>query len=158
MKSCSQCQTDFVASGWTCPACAYLPSSVSGFPVLAPDFAGGGAGFRPEAFEKLAALEAQNFWFRARNRLILWALKRHFPNMQRFLEIGCGTGYVLKGVEHAYPEAMLVGSEIFSVGLPYAASRLSSAELIQMDARHIPYVEEFDVIGAFDVLEHIEEG
>ena len=157
MKSCSHCQTDFVASGWTCPACAYLPSSVSGFPVLAPDFAGGGAGFRPEAFEKLAALEAQNFWFRARNRLILWALKRHFPNMQRFLEIGCGTGYVLKGVEHAYPEATLVGSEIFSVGLPYAASRLSSAELIQMDARHIPYVEEFDVIGAFDVLEHIDE-
>ena len=26
-----------------------------------------------------------------------------------------------------------------------------------MDARQIPYVEEFDVIGAFDVLEHIEE-
>ncbi len=26
-----------------------------------------------------------------------------------------------------------------------------------MDARHIPYREEFDVIGAFDVLEHIEE-
>ena len=26
-----------------------------------------------------------------------------------------------------------------------------------MDARAIPFVEEFDVIGAFDVLEHIEE-
>lgn len=157
MKSCPQCQTDFVASDWKCPACAYLPFSVDGVAVLAPDFAGGGAGFRPEAFAQLAALEAQNFWFRARNRLIMWALKKHFPNMQRFLEIGCGTGYVLKGVERAYPAATLVGSEIFSVGLPYAASRVSSAELIQMDARHIPYVEEFDVIGAFDVLEHIDE-
>jgi len=26
-----------------------------------------------------------------------------------------------------------------------------------MDARQIPFVDEFDVIGAFDVLEHIEE-
>ena len=157
MKSCFRCQAGFAGSSWKCPVCAYLPISVCGFPVLAPTFAGGGAGFRPEAFEKLAALEAQNFWFRARNRLIIWALKKHFPDMQRFLEIGCGTGYVLKGVERAYPEATLVGSEIFSVGLPYAASRVSFAELVQMDARHIPYVEEFDVIGAFDVLEHIEE-
>ena len=157
MKSCPQCQTDFVAKGWQCPACAYLPSNVDGFSVLAPALAEGGAGFRPEAFEQLAALEAQNFWFRARNKLIVWALKRHFPNMQRYLEIGCGTGYVLAGVAQAYPAATLVGSEIFSVGLPYAASRAKTAELLQMDARQIPYVEEFDVIGAFDVLEHIEE-
>ncbi|MDO8264602.1 MAG: class I SAM-dependent methyltransferase [Gallionella sp.] len=125
--------------------------------MLAPALAEGGAGFRPEAFEQLAALEAQNFWFRARNRLIVWALKRHFPNMQHYLEIGCGTGYVLAGVAQAYPLATLVGSEVFSVGLPYAASRVKTAELLQMDARQIPYVEEFDVIGAFDVLEHIEE-
>ncbi len=29
--------------------------------------------------------------------------------------------------------------------------------LLQVDARDIPYVEEFDVLGAFDVLEHIDE-
>lgn len=28
---------------------------------------------------------------------------------------------------------------------------------MQMDARQIPFSEEFDVIGAFDILEHIEE-
>ena len=28
---------------------------------------------------------------------------------------------------------------------------------MQMDARNIPFVDEFDAIGAFDVLEHIEE-
>jgi len=157
MKQCPCCKTNFVATDWKCPACAYLPSNVDGFAVLAPALAEGGAGFRPEAFEQLAALEAQNFWFRARNKLIVWALKRHFPTMERYLEIGCGTGYVLAGVAQAYPAATLVGSEIFGVGLPYAASRARMAELLQMDARQIPYVEEFDVIGAFDVLEHIEE-
>jgi SAM-dependent methyltransferase len=157
MKQCPSCKTNFVATDWKCPACAYLPSNVDGFAVLAPALAEGSAGFRPEAFEQLAALEAQNFWFRARNKLIVWALKRHFPTMERYLEIGCGTGYVLAGVAQAYPAATLVGSEIFSVGLPYAASRAKTAEILQMDARQIPYVEEFDVIGAFDVLEHIEE-
>ena len=157
MKVCSLCQTAYVSADWECPACAYRPISVGGFAVLAPDLAEGGAGFRPEAFEHLAALEARNFWFRARNRLIVWALKRHFPNMQRYLEIGCGTGYVLAGVAQAYPSATLVGSEVFSVGLPYAAARVKMVELLQMDAREIPYVDEFDVIGAFDVLEHIEE-
>ena len=29
--------------------------------------------------------------------------------------------------------------------------------LIQMDARSIPYTDEFDVVGAFDVLEHVEQ-
>ena len=38
-----------------------------------------------------------------------------------------------------------------------AARRLPSASLFQMDARNIPFREEFDVIGAFDVLEHIQE-
>lgn len=157
MKRCPLCHADFVASDWKCPSCAYLPSSVDGFAILAPELAQGGAGFPPEVFEQLALLEAHNFWFRARNSLIVWALQRHFPNMRRYLEIGCGTGYVLAGVAQAYPAATLVGSEVFSAGLPYAASRVKTAELLQMDARQIPYVEEFDVIGAFDVLEHIDE-
>ena len=49
------------------------------------------------------------------------------------------------------------GSEIYSEGLDYAANRVKRAALFQMDARDIPFESEFDVIGAFDVLEHIEE-
>ena len=157
MKVCPACRTNYSRPDWVCPDCGHLPVRVDGFVALAPDFASSGGGFRPEVFEKLATLEERNFWFRARNRLIVWGLKRYCPNMQRFMEIGCGTGYVLAGVANAYPAASLVGSEIFSVGLPFAALRASSAELIQMDARKIPYVDEFDVIGAFDVLEHIKE-
>ena len=157
MKICLTCHVKFSGSDWTCPSCAFTPPTKGGFVVLAPEMAEGGGGFRPEIFEQIALLEEKNFWFVARNRLIVWALRRYFPEIGRYLEIGCGTGYVLMGVAQAYPLASLVGSEIFSIGLPYAASRVKSVELIQMDARQIPYVEEFGVIGAFDVLEHIEE-
>lgn len=157
MKRCPHCATSYDAEDWTCPTCGFVPLHLAGFPALAPELAESGAGYQPEAYAELATLEAGNFWFRARNRLIVWALRRHFPQMHRYLEIGCGTGFVLAGVDQAYPQAKLTGSEVFSVGLPYAARRVGSAELLQMDARRIPYAEEFDVIGAYDVLEHIEE-
>lgn len=157
MKRCPRCASDDVESDWKCRTCSYLPPLVDGFVALAPELASGGAGFRPEAFELLAACEARNFWFRARNQLVVWGLRRYFPSMQRYMEIGCGTGYVLAGVAAAFPKATLVGSEVFSVGLPYAASRVGTAALLQMDARQIPFTAEFDVIGAFDVLEHISE-
>lgn len=157
MKRCPKCATSYDTVNWACPSCGFSPPLVAGFPALAPELATGGAGFQPEAFAKLAALEADNFWFRARNRLIVWVLRRHFPHLHRYLEIGCGTGYVLAGVSNAFPGTRVVGSEVFSVGLPFAARRVEQAELLQMDARRIPYVDEFDVIGAFDVLEHIEE-
>lgn len=157
MKRCWHCNTHFEAANWTCPSCSATPEQAGGFPLLSPELAKVGGGFRAEAFEQLAALEAENFWFRARNQLIVWSVQKHFPDLQRYLEIGCGTGYVLSGVAQAFPTAKLVGSEIFQVGLPFAASRVPQAELIQMDARNIPYVDEFDAIGAFDVLEHIEE-
>ena len=157
MKVCAACSASFVSSDWKCTHCGHFPASVNGFVALAPELAEAGAGFRPEAFEQLASLESQNFWFGARNRLIIWMLEKYFPTLQRYMEIGCGTGYVLAGVAEAFPNAKLVGSEVFSVGLPYAASRVGTAELLQMDARRIPFTDEFDAIGAFDVLEHIVE-
>lgn len=157
MRVCTNCHAEFAGNDWLCPVCDYLPPSDQDFILMAPALAVGGAGFRPEVFEQLAALEENNFWFRARNKLIIWAIKRYYPSLHNYLEIGCGTGYVLSGIAQAFPSARMVGTEVFSVGLPYAASRVGTAELLQMDARNIPYVDEFDVIGAFDVLEHIEE-
>lgn len=89
--------------------------------------------------------------------MIIWALGTYCPDFRSFLEIGCGTGYVLSGIAQAYPGAQLHGSEIFTAGLNLAADRRPTINFMQMDARNIPFVDEFDAIGAFDVLEHIEE-
>lgn len=114
-------------------------------------------GFEARFFENLFPAEAKNFWFKNRNRLIQWALQHYFPDAQSFLEVGCGTGFVLAGLEQAFPKLSLAGSEIFDEGLLFAATRLTRTSLYQMDSRSIPFVDEFDVIGAFDVLEHVSE-
>lgn len=157
MKHCPRCSAPVNGRSWECSACGFVPPRFEGYPALAPELATGGAEFPADAYPELATLEAQNFWFRARNHLIVWALRHHFPTMGRFLEIGCGTGFVLSGVAEAFPAAELTGTDAFSVGLAYAARRVPGAEVHQMDARRIPYRNEFDVVGAFDVLEHIEQ-
>ena len=157
MKICIKCRIRFDSDNWTCPSCGYTPPTSNGFPALAEEQADSSDGFHPEYFAQLANLEAGNFWFQSRNALILMLLKQHCPAMKSFLEIGCGTGFVLSGISSAYPAASLVGAEIYSTGLQYAAQRVPGAQFMQMDARNIPLESHFDALGAFDVLEHIEE-
>lgn len=157
MKKCLACGAIFPSSDACCPDCSQVPEMQGGFSSYAPAMAQEGDGFKAAYFADLADMEEGHFWFRARNRLIIWALRKYCPGFRAFLEIGCGTGYVLSGIAKAYPEAELHGSEIFTAGLVFAASREPSVNFMQMDARHIPFVDEFDAIGAFDVLEHIEE-
>jgi len=157
MKICNACSHQFNSDTWDCPACGHSPLEILGFPALAPDLATSDEGFKPEYYAQLARLEAGNFWFQSRNTLIITLLKKYCSAMGSFMEIGCGTGFVLSGISQTFPESHLTGSEIYSNGLEYAANRVQGAQFIQMDARHIPFESHFDAIGAFDVLEHIEQ-
>lgn len=157
MKLCLKCNFQYEGPTWQCPSCGQCPPLIGGRPFFAPELAESNDGFPPESFAQLFDLEASNFWFRSRNQLINWALKHYFPQAQSFLEIGCGTGYVLDGIQKSNSHLTVYGSELYGHGLEHAASRLSEATLLQIDARKIPYQDEFDVLGAFDVLEHIEQ-
>jgi SAM-dependent methyltransferase len=157
MKLCLACGQRFEADDWRCPRCGQGPNLRHGHLSFSSDLAEGSGGFDAEYFTPLAKLEAGHFWFRSRNRLLIWALRHYFPHANSLLEIGCGTGFVLAGIQREFPDLLLSGSEIFSEGLSYAEERLPGVTLLQMDARHIPFEGEFDVIGAFDVLEHVED-
>jgi len=157
MIICPECHSKSDDFAHPCRVCGYFPETVDGFLAWAPELARSNSGFDAENFSGLASAEAEHFWFRARNELILWALSKYFPNFSSLLEIGCGTGFVLAGIADKNPGSHLVGSEIYASGLSFASRRLRDVELVQMDARQLPYAEEFDVVGAFDVIEHIQE-
>jgi SAM-dependent methyltransferase len=114
-------------------------------------------GFDPEFFKPLAGVEERSFWFQARNRLIVSTIRRRFPEATSFLEIGSGSGVVLAALRKQFPSLRLVGGELYEEGLAIARRRVPDVELFALDARALEYENEFDVVGAFDVLEHIDE-
>jgi SAM-dependent methyltransferase len=156
VKVCVSCERQFSSEDWRCPICGGVPDRLEGFLAFAPALARQNDGFAPEYFRTLAQIETGHFWFESRNRIILRALEAYCSEAGTFLEIGCGTGFVLSAVRRSFPKLRASGSEIFVEGLQFAAGRLPGIDLFQMDARSIPFRSEFDAIGAFDVLEHIE--
>jgi SAM-dependent methyltransferase len=154
VKRCLRCDTVFEGADWRCPACGNRPRG--------EDFvrfvdANEPTEFPESSFDLLAGLEEHSFWFRARNTIVLAAIRRFVPEPSTFFELGCGTGFVLQSVSRAFPDARVVGGELAVEGLEIARERVPRATLIQVDGRRIPYRDEFDLIGAFDVLEHIDE-
>ena len=113
--------------------------------------------FERDAFAQLAAQEEGHFWFEERNRLLEWCLGRYFQDAASFCEVGCGTGFVARHLEAAFPKIDFTAAEFFIEALHFAKQRTHRTRLLQADARFLPFNEAFDAIGAFDVIEHIEE-
>jgi SAM-dependent methyltransferase len=116
-------------------------------------------GYDPSFFQKLAQIEDRHFWFRARNRLISSLTRKFISGLKPgylVLEVGCGTGNVLRALRQTCADGTVVGMELWFDGLRFAQRR-SAGPLVQGDVRNCPFGKPFDLIGMFDVLEHIPE-
>jgi SAM-dependent methyltransferase len=108
-------------------------------------------------YQQMAELDERHWWYCARRKIIADLIRREaqLPTHARILEIGCGTGHnlpMLSGFGHvdglelddearALSEKRL-GREIMRSPLP---------ELAGVPDKH------YDLIGAFDVIEHIDD-
>lgn len=114
------------------------------------------AQFPESSFSYLAACESTHWWFRARSKLILWALRRNSRNTGKMLEVGCGTGFVTKAIASAFPDIQLEASEFFEQGLRLARARVPRCSFFQLDILKMHIDSAYESIGCFDVLEHIQ--
>jgi SAM-dependent methyltransferase len=115
------------------------------------------SGYDAKHFEKLIEVEDRHFWFVSRNRMLATMLEElTVADTARVLEIGIGTGNTLRALENAFPRATLVGVDLFEEGLAAARSR-TRAHLVRANIERLPFRREFNLIGAFDVLEHVED-
>jgi SAM-dependent methyltransferase len=110
-------------------------------------------------FSSLFPAEDGHFWFQARNHIIATLVKQldtEYQSGYRFLEIGCGNGNVLRELEHVCSNGNVMGMDLFAEGLRFARQRVT-APLVQADIFALPFKTKFEMIGLFDVLEHLQD-
>lgn len=110
-----------------------------------------------QVYVRMAELEDRHWWFAARRRILTEVLARlvALPAAPRLLEAGCGTGGNL---------AMLSRFGEVAAFEPDAEARRMAREKSGFEVRDgrlpgdIPFEPgRFDLVAAFDVLEHVED-
>lgn len=108
-------------------------------------------------YEQMAELDQSHWWYRARREVIAALIRRKAlpPANARLLEIGCGTGHNLAMLgQFGEVDALELDDEARAVAERRLGRRVMSAplpELAEVPKRH------YDLIGAFDVIEHIDD-
>lgn len=115
--------------------------------------------YESDLFTPLFAVEDRHFWFQARNRVLEAAvapLEAGWPDGYRALEVGCGTGFVLRLLERLCRRGEVGGLDPYEEGLELARQRVQ-CPVVRGDVFNWPFDQPFHLIGLFDVLEHLED-
>lgn len=116
--------------------------------------------FVPENFptdrrDSLSGMESGHFWFGPRDRLLRRLLSGLVgEGVGSAVELGCGSGRFLSALRGA--AQVVVGVEGHEASLREAAGRRTGAVLVHGDVTRVPLASaRFDLVAAFDVLEHV---
>jgi len=108
-------------------------------------------------YRQMAELDQRHWWYRARREVLAALIRRTVrpaPGSQ-ILEIGCGTGHNLAMLgEFGHVDALELDEESRAFAeqrLGRSIMRAPLPELADVPNHH------YDLIGAFDVIEHIED-
>ena len=108
-------------------------------------------------YKQMAELDQRHWWYRARREVLAALICRVVrpPKGAAILEIGCGTGHNLAMLgEFGQVDALELDEEARGVAEGRLGRRVMSSplpELSEVAEKH------YDLIGAFDVIEHIDD-
>jgi SAM-dependent methyltransferase len=106
-------------------------------------------------YDQMAELDQRHWWYRARREVVASLIRRcaQTPSGARLLEIGCGTGHNIAMLrEFGEVEAI----EVDPAARAIAQGRLGKP-VLEAPLPDLHGIEEraYDLIGSFDVIEHI---
>ncbi len=110
-----------------------------------------------DVYRRMAEIQDRHWWYEGRREILATIIGRlNLPPSIRILEAGCGPGANLKMLSH-FGEVSAFEPDDFAInycrehsGIPQ--ERLGTGFL----PAPIPFSEPFDIVGAFDVIEHVD--
>ena len=106
-------------------------------------------------YDRMAELDELHWWYRARREVLAALIRRsiNLPPNARLLEVGCGTGHNLPMLQRfGHVDAIEVDPSARAIAERRLGQSISDARLPELTG--IPRGH-YDLIGAFDVIEHI---
>ncbi len=156
---CPRCRGELAArpSGAACRQCGMAFAEQEGVLEL---IAGsrGTPGFDPHFFSTLREVEGRHFWFVGRRQVVLSALRRAIPDLasRRLFDVGCGSGGLLAFL--ARSGVRVAGAcDVYPESLRLVRGQLDVPLLRVDEGRPLPLGRGYDLLGMFDVLEHIDD-
>jgi len=141
-----------------------MTHNIDGFTCYDADLALQNEDFDKECFPIFQKYIPENFWYKSRNKIIAYIIeKKILKNYNKesslvFWEIGCGNGYVIKHLKNKFPALQYKASDIYVEALKYAViNNPENVDLFQYNLFNCNYFDNVNIIGNFDVLEHIDD-
>jgi SAM-dependent methyltransferase len=118
----------------------------------------GTPGFDPHFFSTLREVEDRHFWFVGRRQVVLAALRRAVPDLasRRLFDVGCGSGGLLAFLSRSGIE-VAGACDVYPESLRLVRARLDVPLVLVDEGRRLPLGRGYDLLGMFDVLEHIDD-
>jgi SAM-dependent methyltransferase len=102
-----------------------------------------------------ATVEDKHWWFIARRHILDRLICQiHLPIDAKILEVGCGTGGNLRMLAH---HGEIAAMELDETACEFANQRQITAVKLGSLPDKIPFTDEYDLIVAFDVIEHLDD-
>ncbi|MCA3012960.1 MAG: class I SAM-dependent methyltransferase [Myxococcaceae bacterium] len=107
-------------------------------------------------FEKHERLERDHWWFEGRRRCIAAVLSRELPALaqREILDVGCGTGGMFPMLQRY---GKVSGAEYSADARARAHRNFPSVEVSACELPDVLPAGPFDVVTAFDVIEHVDD-
>jgi len=161
MLLCPECQSPLMnmegssRGSWRCGTCGHMYRKNEGIIQFSKNVAREERYFPAHAFDLLYQSEERNFWFRVRNKIIGSVVSQYLSPQARILEVGCGTGFVSRYLKRRgfHREC----ADLFFDALQFCKKRDAGYANYQYNLADRIFVNEFDAVCAFDVLEHIDD-
>lgn len=113
---------------------------------------------RPEMYEFLNRVEEHHWWFQTRRDIVLGLLARFAPVTRpvRVLDIGCGTGMILKALGRF---GDVFGIDPDEQAIVYSRSKIKDPSRVRQGQLpdRLPTDQRFEIVTLLDVLEHVED-